>query len=133
MSFPGQALRPGLSLCCAPPLGNGVWVEMDGWALFLPPIEVMRKSAYFCNMCANCAAESAVAVVGSMFVGARVLFVRAPFWVRACYVKISVLSEFKSEMPRPELNLLPTRLGATRLHEEVKFPQSSSRRCYDQS
>ena len=41
--------------------------EMDGCALFVSPIEVMRKSAPFSNTCANCAAESAVAAVGSMF------------------------------------------------------------------
>ena len=40
---------------------------MVGCALLLVRIEVMRKSAYFSNTCANCAAGSAVATVGSMF------------------------------------------------------------------
>ena len=39
-------------------------------------------------------------------------------------------SEFKSPLPRSELNSLPTRLGATRLREEFNLPQSSSHRCH---
>ena len=41
--------------------------EMVGCALLQVGIEVMRKSAPFSNTYANCAAESAVAAVGSMF------------------------------------------------------------------
>ena len=41
--------------------------EMDGCAPPLLRIEVMRKWAPFSNTCANCAAESAVDAVGSMF------------------------------------------------------------------
>ena len=40
---------------------------MVGCAPPVPPIEVMRKSAYFSNTCAKWAAGSAVAAVGSIF------------------------------------------------------------------
>ena len=39
-------------------------------------------------------------------------------YVRSGSTKCSVLSEFKSAMPRSELNSLSTRLGAIRLREE---------------
>ena len=65
-SFPGQAEEPGFSLCEAPS-GRGGLGEMDGRALFQFAIEVMGKPAPFLNTCANCAAESAVAAVRSMF------------------------------------------------------------------
>ena len=65
--FPGQAFGPGFSLCCDPS-GRGGLGEMVGCALLLVRIEVMRKSAYFSNTCANCAAGGAVAAVGSTFI-----------------------------------------------------------------
>ena len=64
--FPGQALTLVFSLCWAPSGRRGLG-EMDGCALFQFPIEVMRKLGPFANTCANCAAESVVAGVGSMF------------------------------------------------------------------
>ena len=49
------------------PLGEGVWGRWLGGLLPPHSIEVMRKSAYFSNTCANCAAESAVAAGWSRF------------------------------------------------------------------
>ena len=54
-------------LFVAHPSGRGGLGEMVGCALLRLRIEVMRKSAYSSNTCANCAAGSAVAAVGSMF------------------------------------------------------------------
>ena len=57
---------PRSYLCCDPS-GRGGLGEIVGCVLLLVRIEVMRQSAYFSNTCANCAAGSAVAAVGSMF------------------------------------------------------------------
>ena len=60
-------LRSQGSRCVGTPSGRGGLGEMVGCALLQVGIEVMRKSAPFSNTYANCAAESAVAAVGSMF------------------------------------------------------------------
>ena len=44
--------------------------------------------------------------------------------------RVQLQSEFKSPLPRSELNSLLTRLGATRLREEFNLPQSSSHRYH---
>ena len=52
-------------------------------------------------------------------VGNVTIRINGPGYVRSGSMKIPVLSEFKSAMPRSDLNSLPTRLGAIRLGEEV--------------